>query len=174
MLALASCNSPTEPMPFDWPAQAADKLDWGLAKLAPATATLTTRLNVEPGKQRDDRWQFELATPRQGRITHDMTWRGPKLALRRERQEALLDGDTVQTRALGPQFVQWPDDSRWREFMARPATDWEGLLSRLGDRVEVKELERDASGAVVAARLVGGGAGWRAELGWSVKVADAP
>ncbi len=170
----AGCDRRSEPLPFEWPEQAASKHDWGLERLAPATGTLTTRLTVTAGKQRDDRWQFAIQGALDGCITHEMTWRGPRLKLRREREEAVLEAGKLRTRTLGPEYVQWPDDSRWRQLMARPATDWEGLLARIGASPEVKTLERDSRGVVVAAQLAGGGDGWRAELTWSTQPADKP
>ena len=154
------------PLPFDWPEQAAAKTDWGLARLAPAHGVLTTKLSVDGGKVREDRWRFELTGPQDGRIQHEMTWRGPRLKLRREREEAVMEGGKVRTRTLGRQFADWPDDSRWRTLMARPATDWQGLVERMGEGVTTQEITRDPSGAVTAARLAGGGSGWTAELIW--------
>ena len=161
------CERRSGPLPFDWPEQAALRHDWGIEGMSPAHGTLATRLAVGPEEEREDRWEFELRSAQAGRITHDMTWRGSGLRLRREREEAVLEDGRLRTRTLGPEFMEWADDSRWRELLARPAADWEALKGRLGADAEVSTLQRGPEGAVVAARLVGGGDGWGAELTWS-------
>lgn len=169
MLLVGGCDRPTASLPFDWPELAAAEHDWGLDRLAPATATLVTRLAVGPDRKREDRWQFELSGPTDGRIVHEMNWTGRRLGRRQEREEAVIEAGRVRTQTLGPEFVDWPDDRRWRELMARPGTDWAGLLRRLGERATVKQQAKDPGGAVLSARLAGAGDGWRAELTWAAQ-----
>ncbi len=145
--------------------------------MAPARATLTTQLSVDvDGGQRvrQVRWEFRCDGDGDGHIKHEMEWRGPHLKLRREVQEAVRRGGRVRTRTLGPAWSDWPDDTRWRQFMTRPSVDWRGLLARMEGHAAEKILTRNPAGGVTEARLAGGGEGWRAELTYQAQPDPRP
>lgn len=168
---MAACESTNRSRSPDWPAAAAQQAGWGLERILPADATWTAALVLQGGEaRRDDTWTFALDGPADGRIVHEMRWRGGAPGDRVEREELTMVGGRVQARTLGPEALPWPDDRRWRWAMSRPRADFEGMAALLGDAAEERYVEAlPGADGVVAARLSGGRDGWRATLGYEVR-----
>ena len=185
------------PLPFDWPEPDAGggPFRWDLPALAPVSALVRARLEVgpsgDPAIEREDEWIFDLAGPAEGSIRHEMRYRGPYVAERVVREDAVRKAGRLASRRGGGEYLAHADDGLWDGWLVRTGLDFAGLMREAGLPAPARadgpaprfvsaangaraEVVADARGLVVGATLEAEGAGWQVRFELSVEPAAAP